>query len=273
MMRNFAEAGIHVTDMLQAIITGGNVLATLQGARKQRRRVPEKQERLIRLIGARGTATLDHLRETFPKEWATIAKRRQRQPTLLAERDFFRNVADLVGRTNAALLAGYEDAQTGGAVLARTGGRYVGFVFDYQEFTVSWRTGDDLARLAEALPHSSASHVPLTQASSIEIGAGETPAQQEISSVATANSSASVQSDEASDDTVALPIEVQEDPVTGVWSFDIAGHHVEIERKHGLVKLDGHLHRTDLVKELEEVHDLPGKPLEFIKRIIAKSDD
>ena len=108
-MKPFAEAGIELADVLRALVAGGNVLAALQGARKRRRRVPHKQETLVRLIADIGTAGLDDLRKTFPKEWARIAKRRERQAALLAKRDFFRNIADLVGRINAALIAGRRD--------------------------------------------------------------------------------------------------------------------------------------------------------------------
>ena len=65
---------------------------------------------------------------------------------------------------------------------------------------------------------------------------------------------------------------VHEDPVTGVWSFQLQGRHVEVERKHGFVKIDGALHEASLFKSLEKVQQLGGKPLRHIRDLIAATE-
>ena len=72
MTSDFTEAGIEVVDVLKALVIGGNVLATRQGAPKRRRRVPSKQETLVRLVGAKGTATFEHLVESFPNSLSCL---------------------------------------------------------------------------------------------------------------------------------------------------------------------------------------------------------
>lgn len=39
-----------------------------------------------------------------------------------------------------------------------------------------------------------------------------------------------------------LEITVEEDPVMGVWTFELYGHHVEVGPRHAFVKIDGRLH-------------------------------
>lgn len=107
-MQSFSATGRDVTGVLRALVVGGNVLAQRTGAKKRRRTVPRKQERLVRLVAEHGEAGFDALCETFPLEWSRVQKRRARQARLLAKREFFR-IADLVARVNAALFAGYED--------------------------------------------------------------------------------------------------------------------------------------------------------------------
>ncbi len=67
-------------------------------------------------------------------------------------------------------------------------------------------------------------------------------------------------------------IVVEEDPVTGTWRFELGGYRVEVERIHGLVKVDGHIHSVTAVLGLQDVEDLAGNPLEAIGNIIALTD-
>ena len=67
---------------------------------------------------------------------------------------------------------------------------------------------------------------------------------------------------------VTIEIVVQEDSVTGVWSFELDDRSVEVVTRHGLVRVGGAIHETDLVRGLSQVEDLIGAPLDYIRRLI-----
>lgn len=255
-MVTFAEAQLDAAKVLQAIVLGGNTLASRQGARKQRRRVPQKQERLVLLVAENGQATLNDLTQAYEKEWAAVAKRRKGQPRLLAKREFFRNIADLAGRINAALVAGYEDQPE--ELLNLTRGAYLGFTFNHQDFTVTWTTTKSLGELKKTIPVAEQDrHVPLTQRPS------RTPFRETIR-----------QPDPAPEAVAESPLEVTvyDDPITGAWTFELHGRQVEVERTHGFVKIDGQITQANVVKSLEKIEDLAGPPLAFIQELIDASE-
>lgn len=64
------------------------------------------------------------------------------------------------------------------------------------------------------------------------------------------------------------PLVVTEDPVTGTWTLTLHGHHIEIERAHGFVKVDGTLHHAPFVEGLHEVEDLAGEPLAHLVALL-----
>ena len=66
-----------------------------------------------------------------------------------------------------------------------------------------------------------------------------------------------------------LDVTVYEDAVTGTWTFTLHGHHIEIERTHGFLKIDGTLHATPIVQGLQDIQELAGKPLEHITHLLT----
>lgn len=139
-LKPFSDADLDLSQVLQAVVLGGKALGAREGAKKQRQRVPEKQERLIRLVAQHGDVPFELLCDAFIQEWTRIAKRAKGQAKLIAKREFFRNIADLVARINAALIAGYQDSERANQLLECTGGAYLRFSCDYQTFTVSWHS-------------------------------------------------------------------------------------------------------------------------------------
>jgi len=265
----FDEAGLNADEVLHALVLGGNLLAAQQGATKQRRRVPRKQEQLLRLVAEHGTATFDQLRETFSREWNAIAARREGEYLLVAKRELFRNIADLAGRINAALLATYgHDAEA----RRLTRGLFLGLVFDHQAFTVTWTTAETLAELEETLHRSSGTgHVPLTRANAGNHTPHHEPADDDTHRDAFHEPSAPPAPAQPRHEppNTLREVTVFEDPVTGVWRFTLRGHAIEVERAHGFVKIDGNLHTVTAVLGLEQAADLGGRPLEAIERLLA----
>jgi hypothetical protein len=164
-MRSFREAGLDVEGVLRAIVLGGAALGA-----KPRRTVPGKQEALVRLVAERGRTDLGELREAFPEEWTRIAARHKGGARRLADREFFRNIADLASRVNAALVAAYKSPE--GAALA---GGYIGLTFDYATFSVSWTSTRSLDALS--LQTADATHVSLRapEPPALEIAVSEDP--------------------------------------------------------------------------------------------------
>lgn len=250
-MESFARSGRDVSRVLRAVVLGGNALAARQGARKRRHSVPGKQERLVRLLAEHGEVGFEALCEAFPREWAQVAKRRAGQAKLLAKREFFRNMADLVARVNEALLAGYEDA--GNEVRELTGG-LLGFTFDYPTFTVSWREVESVENVA-SLPRTTGSHAPLT------------PSRSHAPLPTTSSTTDQVA---GSEPVVPLELVVEEDRVTGAWRFTIDGHRVEVEPRLGFVKVDGRVFPVAEVRGLSRMEDLAGEPLAAIRRLLSE---
>lgn len=150
-------------DILRAVVIGGNVLGTVRSAKKTRRRVPRKQEQLIHAVAAAGRAGFEELASAFAKEWATIRKRRKGDYLLVAKRELFRNLADLAGRINEALAAGFRAKDSRDQLLGLTGDRFTGLAFDHQTMEIWWY---DCQSLDDYLAHlhisADGAHVPFT---------------------------------------------------------------------------------------------------------------
>lgn len=253
---------IDVDGVLQAVVIGGNVLATAVGAAKTRRRVPRKQEKLVRAVADEGQADFERLSETFESEWKAVLKRNRRAYILVPKSEFFRNIADLCGRVNAALLAGYREQRLRHEIVNLVGGSYVGLVFDHQRFLVWWESQSELSSLEHAVREStSRGHTPLrkrrveSQESQSEPGP-PTPPMPEPENDPGRRSSAAT-------------IEVrgfEEDRVTGRWRFELDGRCIEIDRAHGYLKVNGKLHTVEEVRGLSSKEDLLGGALEAIRR-------
>jgi len=74
-------------------------------------------------------------------------------------------------------------------------------------------------------------------------------------------------------DTNPVELTVNEDPVTGTWTFTLHGHHIEVERVHGFLKIDGTLYPAPLLQGLQDVHDLAGAPLDYITDLLNTTPD
>lgn len=297
----FEEAGLDLQDVLKVVVIGGNVIGRERGARKLRRRVPRKQEALVQLVSRLGCAVFDDLASTFPKEWARIQSNKEGEYILVAKRELFRNIADLAGRVNEALLICYEDPTAGGQALAYTGGARFGLSFDHQELSVSWFLEDDLQRYRERIQATEiGGHVsftqPLSRSPSHEgpISAHDPAEDGEVIDaeivedvdaslggcveVPPAAGPVSHKGDgtcevpeprkqsEAEPETVIVDFEV--DRVTGLWTFLLDGHAIEIEHRHGHLKIDGRLYSSNLLEGLGEPEQIEGAALHFVRRCI-----
>ncbi len=87
--------------ILQAVVVGGNRIAEQKGAKKQRLRVPDKQERLIRAVVEAEELSFEVLSNAFKKEWAQLEKRGGHLRT--RKRALYRNLSELAERINEAL--------------------------------------------------------------------------------------------------------------------------------------------------------------------------
>lgn len=65
-----------------------------------------------------------------------------------------------------------------------------------------------------------------------------------------------------------LELTVHEDEVTGVWTFTLQGHKIEVEPRRGFVKIDGALHQLSECAGLKEVEELAGPPLDAIRGLL-----
>jgi hypothetical protein len=64
-------------------------------------------------------------------------------------------------------------------------------------------------------------------------------------------------------------IVVFQDPVTGVWRFDLEQHQIEVEPRRGYVKIDGVLHWDRRLAGLVDMSELEGRPLAVIDELLA----
>jgi len=286
---------LDVEEILAVVVVGGNVLAERQGARKRRRRVPRKQEQLIRLVSENGRVGIQSLMEGFSREWKTILKKRKGEYVLVPKQEFFRNMADLAGRVNAALLAAYSRPDLSERCFSSPSPVYLGLEFDQQRFEVWWTVAADLDDLAESLAQVDGSqHVrytsrPEPEAGDLSAKAPEPDPQTEAPDIQdtpaeddTIIDAEFVDVDEEDPSLPALPsgqpsepesnpvneIVVRENPVTGVWTFEVEGHGVEVEPRRSYVRIDGELFSVPAMPSLKVVEDLDGAALEMIREVI-----
>jgi hypothetical protein len=139
-----SAGSISAEALLEAAIIGANVLQQARGGRKQRKRVPVKQERLLRLLSERGQGSLDRLTTEFGQEWNRIRGRKSGES---ANREFFRNMADLATRINEALAAAYRDAEARPEILQRAGGVFMAIEINHQSYTLALRSATSLHEL------------------------------------------------------------------------------------------------------------------------------
>ncbi len=279
-MDSFDPSTLDVDKLLEAVVIGGNALGARKGARKTRRRVPEKQERLVRLVASNSVTTFEQLTLEFVEGWKVVVERNRDRARRLAKKEFFRNIADAAARINAALIAGYEDERTRPSVLERTGS-YVGLEFDYQSLSIGWASTEDLREVSMFRAAVGARHVRLKVPVERPAGPGDEPSGVEGESTPQAPSRDEAPASETQakvkasvpDPTATIEIVVQEDPVTGVWSFELDDRSVEVVIRHGLVRVGGAIHETDLVRGLSQVEDLIGAPLDYIRRLIAALEE
>lgn len=253
---------IEVDGVLQAVVIGGNRQAAAEGAKKTRRRVPRKQEKLVRVVADEGRADFERLSETFEREWKAVLKRHRRSYILVPKSEFFRNIADLCGRVNSALFAGYREPELRQELVALVGGSFVGLAFDHQRFLVWWESRSELLALEQEIQEStSRGHTPLKrrQADKPEVerrSAAPPPPMPELKLEPGGSSST------AANDVKSF----EEDRVTGRWRFELDGRRIEIDRAHGYLKVDGKLHTVTSLRGLGSKEELTGPALETIRR-------
>mgnify|MGYP001815925630 CR=1 FL=1 len=115
---------LDVEAILEALVLGGQELGKQRGASKIRRRVPAKQERLVRLVVHLGTASFHEMTDAFQEEWHTIQDRRQHEYILLQKREFFRKVRQCVNDYGYCVIVVSEGARfANGKFLADQGTR------------------------------------------------------------------------------------------------------------------------------------------------------
>ena len=253
---------VDVDVVLRAVVIGGNVLAAAEGAKKTRRRVPRKQEKLIRAVADEGSADFDRLSETFEREWKAVLKRHRRSYILVPKSEFFRNIADLCGRVNAALLAGYREPEHRQDLVALVGGSFVGLAFDHQRYLVRWESSSELSALEQATQEStSRSHTPLKRKRGSEPEVEDRPAVRH-------EPAPEPMLEHRADPSVGIA-EVkhfEEDRVTGRWRFELDGRRIEVDRTHGYLKVDGKLHTVTELRDLNSKDDLTGRALDAVRR-------
>jgi len=267
---------IDVDALLGAIVLGGQALAREQGGRKVRRRVPAKQERLVRLVAKTGSAGHAELAQEFKREWETIQRRRKGEYALLVRREFFRNMADLAGRINAGLLAAYR-ARSDNHILHQLGGQSWGLAVDQQTFTITLVAANTLTALEEHIQGATGSgHVALRTAttkaaSPASVTAGQPPDAPgpDSQKPPAPKPSQRVPTPKQDDPTEqSTPIEVSEDPITGRWTFTLQGQHVEVDPRLGYLRTNGAPQQLDVLRGLAHPEDLAGEPLETIRKLL-----
>jgi hypothetical protein len=130
--------------MLDAVVAGGNTIIRQNGGTKLRRRTPQKQERLLRLLTIHRDLTFGLVANEFSDEWERVQSRASGEA---AKREFFRNITDLASRINDALVAAYQrDGRSSGPVPLEKGGFAV-IDINHQSYTVTLRVTSTFAEI------------------------------------------------------------------------------------------------------------------------------
>jgi len=225
---SFETAGVSLEGYLRALIEACNAERRSQGSARQRRRVPKKQETLIRRIAEVGTIEIHLLMETFPKEWEKILSKHKGDYILIPKREFFRNMADMVARINSPLVTAYRNPMTCKSTIETIGGGPIVLVVDHHRLCLGWAFAKLDSKDFEGVPVvEGGAHCNLTGRSSQEpVPIPEAVLSQEAAGSLdqvpiTDSPSFSKLPDEvcciSEPDSVASVIEVEIDDITGYW--------------------------------------------------------
>jgi len=270
----FSESGLEVERVLEATVIGGNALSRRRGGTKIRRRVPAKQERLLRLVAEHGCVDFSHLVGEFKEEWKTIQYRRRGEYVLIAKRDFFRNIADLAGRINAALVAGYRDCTLAGEMTSLTAGIHLAVVFDHQKLEIGWADSRSDGDAPEA---GDSGHVRLKpgatrtdEGEEMEPGPPAGPSLTASPTEAPPNRKERCSNRPSPDHRRPIPPgpEITVDPVTTHWILEIDGQSIELIPSLGYVKHSGQLLPLPAILGLAEPNAVDDALLRQISNLL-----
>lgn len=130
-----------------AVLAGARRHARKTGKVYSRRHLTSKQRRLIGLLADGDGIGFEDLVAAFPEEWGSVAKAHPERTERVNRRSFFQNVADLAGRINSYLVAGYEETPLGGRLVSSLGERFVGLAVSYDMLEVTPVSTEDLDEL------------------------------------------------------------------------------------------------------------------------------
>jgi len=249
---NLQKPKIDVGAFLADIVEGANILAAGAGGKKRRRRVPTKQEKLVRLVAEKGTATFSDLSQTFSREWKTVEGRHKGEYILVPKQEFFRNMADLVGRINQAVLAAFEGNNSSVGSSRQPIEQRVLMDFDQQAMTISWvpYTTDSNPQKPVRTTQGGG-HVPYRQPDNpvkpntvVEPVAAPPPPPlptppKQVASAQTPTTPPTPAPPSIVGRTEVLEVSI--DPTTLYWSMTIGAHKCEIMPDLGYVKVNSRL--------------------------------
>ena len=127
-----------------AVLAGARRHARRSGKVYSRRHLTSKQARLLELLADGDGVGFEELAAAFAAEWEGVRRAHPERSERVNRRAFFQNVADLAGRINACLVAGYSESALGARLVASLGGRYVGFAVSYDALEVTPVSTEDL---------------------------------------------------------------------------------------------------------------------------------
>ena len=133
----------------EAVLIGAKRYGHESGHTYRRRQLTSKQRKLIVLLADGATVGTDDLAKAFPDEWNSILAAHPARETTLQHQALFENLADVVSRINAYLLAGYKDTILRARMAALLGAQLaaIGTTFADREM---WTVG--AGDLSELLP-------------------------------------------------------------------------------------------------------------------------
>jgi len=133
----------------EAVLIGAKRYGHESGHTYRRRQLTSKQRKLIALLADGDAAGTDELTKAFPDEWNAIITAHPDREMTLQHQALFENLADVVSRINAYLLAGYKDTILRARMAALLGDQLaaIGTTFADREM---WTVG--AGDLSELLP-------------------------------------------------------------------------------------------------------------------------
>jgi hypothetical protein len=152
---------VELSALVNAVLKGAQRFARVAGRVYSRRSLTAKQAKLLGLLADGDGIGMAELKGAFPQEWETLAAAHPDRAGTANERAFFQNVADMAGRLNAYLLAGYEDGALGPRMVGSLGNRYVGLAYSYEALELSPVSADTLEELKSQIhPVDGNEHAP-----------------------------------------------------------------------------------------------------------------